>query len=72
MEPPMSISHWLITTKEKERKKREMKRPMHIKGNLSSEKWTMHVLQMKRSENMNTYYGDDDSDDNEKRQGYNS
>lgn len=32
----------------------------------------MHVLQMKRSENMNTYYGDDDSDDNEKRQGYNS
>lgn len=30
----------------------------------------MHVLQMKRSENMNTYYGDDDDDD--KRQGYNS
>lgn len=33
----------------------------------------MHVLQMKRSENMNTYYGDDDSDDDDdKRQGYNS
>lgn len=55
-----------------ERKKREMKQPMYIKGNLSSEKWTMHVFQMKRSENMNTYYGDDDSDDDDKRQGYNS
>lgn len=34
----------------------------------------MHVLQMKRSENMNTYYSDDDSDkdDDDKRQGYNS